>query len=186
MRAHSIAIRLVVGTALVLAAVTAVAQSPAAPAAAPPPAFRGIRLGMSVQEVQEALKADPLFRYRGAPDVSMLPQSTDPLIECEGTSYITRAWLQFAGGKLAVMDLVLDTRLLDFYSLFTTLSRKYGDPGTLDPKEAVWLSDGVRFSLERPLSVKYIDRRTFEAEVARGAAQQDLELMSRDRFLEQF
>ena len=41
-------------------------------------------------------------------------------------------------------------------------------------------------ALERPLTVKYIDRRVFEAQVARGAAQQDLEQLSRERFIDQF
>ena len=50
----------------------------------------------------------------------------------------------------------------------------------------MWQSDAVRFSLERPLTVKYIDRRVFDAQVARGAAQQDLEMLSRERFIEQF
>jgi hypothetical protein len=191
MGAKAMILRAAVAAAVFFAASVGGAQAATGPAASggpasPPVAFRGIALGMPLDQVKQLLKADPLFRYRGDPDVSFMPPSADPLIACEGTSYISRAWLQFAGGKLAVMELVLDARLVDYYSMFTALSRKYGDPASLDPRGAVWQSAAVRFSLERPLLVKYIDRVTFDAEVARGAAQQDLELLSRDRFIEQF
>jgi hypothetical protein len=180
---------------LTLAAACAGAQQ-AAPAAAtaaastavklPPTAFRGISLGMTVDQVKEALKEDALYLYRGDPDVSFLPQSSENLIECEGASYLSRAYFQFAAGRLYVLILVLDPRKLDHYSLFTAFIAKYGDPASLNPKETVWTSEAVRFSLERPLTVKYIDRQVFTEQVARGAAQQDLEQLSRERFIEQF
>jgi hypothetical protein len=174
--------------AMVLALLPAVAGAQVTtPAVNPPPAaFRTIALGMTVEQVKEALRKDALYRYRGDPDVSFLPLSDENLIECEGSSYLSRAYFQFADGKLYVLILVLDQRKLDHYSLFTAFIAKYGEPASFNPTEAVWQSEAVRFSLERPLTVKYIDRRVFEKQVARGAAQQDLEQLSRERFIEQF
>jgi len=157
-----------------------------APPASPPTGFRTVALGMSVDQVKEALRHDALYRYRGDPDVSFLPLSGESLIECEGSSYLSRAYFQFAQGKLYVLILVLDQRKLDHYSMFTAFTAKYGEPVSFNPSEAVWESAAVRFSLERPLTVKYIDRRVFEEQVARGEAQQDLEQLSRERFIEQF
>jgi hypothetical protein len=174
---------------LALAATTRAGAQETAPAAAPAPppsSFRGIALGMPVDQVKALLRQDALFRYRGDPDVSFLPSSGESLIETEGSSYIRRAYFQFADGALYVFIIVLDTARLDHYGLFTAFSAKYGPPASFDPREAVWQSDAVRFSLERPLTVKYIDRRVFEAQAARGAAQEDLELLSRERFIEQF
>ncbi len=172
----------------VLALVPGIAYAQAAASAIkPPPAtFRAITLGMTVEQVKEALRKDALYRYRGDPDVSFLPLSGENLIECEGSSYLSRAYFQFANGKLYVLILVLDQRKLDHYSLFTAFTAKYGEPVSFNPTEAVWQSESVRFSLERPLTVKYIDRRVFEEQVARGAEQQDLEQLSRERFIEQF
>ncbi len=158
----------------------------ATPPAAPPSSFRGIALGMTVDQVKATLLKDALYRYRGDPDVSFLPSSGESLIECEGSSYLSRAYFQFAGGALYVFILVLDPAKLDHYSLFTAFNAKYGSPTSFDPREAVWQSEEVRFSLERPLTVKYLDRRVFDAQVARGTAQQDLEMLSRERFIEQF
>jgi len=174
--------------ALVLALLPAAAGAQAAaPSITPPPSsFRTVALGMTVNEVKEALRKDALYRYRGDPDVSFLPLSSETLIECEGLSYLSRAYFQFAEGKLYVLILVLDQRKLDHYSLFTAFTAKYGEPVSFNPTEAVWQSGTVRFSLERPLTVKYIDRGVFQAQVARGAAQQDLEQLSREQFIGQF
>lgn len=165
---------------------TAVPTAAAPTAAAPPVSFRGLSLGMGLDQVKATLKADPLFRYRGDPDVSFLPQTSQYLIECEGASFLRRAYFQFADGRLFIMILVLDTQKLDHYSLFVTLTTKYGQPTSLSPSESVWLSAPVRFSLERPLTVKYIDNATFSAILAKGGAQKDLEQLSREKFLEQF
>jgi hypothetical protein len=176
------------GAVVLLAALllpASLAQAQAATAALPL-GFRGITVGMGLEQVKQALKADPLFRYRGDPDVSFLPQTSQYLIECEGNSYLRRAYFQFADSRLFIMILVLDTQRLDFYSIFSALSAKYGQPESLSPQEVVWQSDPVRFSLERPLTVKYIDNKTFAALLSRGGAQKDLDQLSREKFIEQF
>jgi len=162
------------------------AQSARSPVQPPPRAFRGLSLGMELELAKQALAADPLFRYRGDPDVSFLPQTGQPLIECAGTAWVRRAYFQFADSRLLIMILVLDTQKLDHYSLFTSLSGKYGQPSSLSPQESVWRSEEVRFSLERPLTVKYIDAAAFSRIVSRGAAVEDLEKLSRETFIEQF
>jgi hypothetical protein len=141
---------------------------------------------MGMDDVKKALKADSLFIYRGDPDVSLVPQTEQTLIECEGTSYMKRAYFQFEKNGLFIMIFVLDPAKLDYYSLFTSLSKKYGAPSSLDPSRAVWVFDAVRFSLEKPLEVKYVERKTFESLVKSGSAQEDLEQMSREKFIEQF
>jgi hypothetical protein len=156
-------------------------------AAQPLPAgFRSILLGMGLDQVKQALTSDPLFLYRGDPDVSFLPQTSQYLIECPGTTYLRRAYFQFADSRLLIMILVLDTQKLDHYSIFSALTAKYGPPASLSPQESVWQSDTVRFSLERPLTVKYVDNKTFSAILAKGGAQKDLDQLSREKFIEQF
>ena len=171
---------------LILLPGMATAQSAASPARALPSGFRTVALGMELEQVKQALAADPLYRYRGDPDVSFLPQSRQFLIECAGTGWIRRAYFQFADSGLFIMILVLDTQKIDHYSLFTALSSKYGEPSTLSPQESVWLSDRVRFSIERPLAVKYIDAAVFSRLVQSAAAAEDLEQLSRESFIEQF
>ena len=87
---------------------------------------------------------------------------------------------------IIIMILVLDPQKLDHFSVWSALSAKYGQPATLSPEESVWQSDPVRLSLERPLTVKYIDNKTFTALLTKGGAQKDLEQLSQEKFLEQF
>jgi hypothetical protein len=148
--------------------------------------FRGVKLGMSLEQVKEKLAADPLFGYRGEPDVSLLPSAQQTLIECTGSSWIRRSFFQFQDGRLLSIILVLDGKRLDYYTMFETLTRKYGDSTRLDPSEAVWDFPGVRLSLERPLSVKYLDTEAFERLREQGKAGESMSEMSKKMFLEQF
>ena len=95
--------RLLLALLLLVASLVPVSAQAAAPTPQPLPlGFRTVTLGMGLDQVKAALKADPLFRYRGDPDVSFLPQTSQYLIECEGNSYLRRAYFQFATMVIAV------------------------------------------------------------------------------------
>jgi hypothetical protein len=151
-----------------------------------PSDFRGIRLGMTLAEVKKKLLDDPFFDYRGDPDVSFLPVPEQTLIDCRGNSYLDRASFQFHEDRLYIMILALDRDTLDYYTLYTTLTAKYGETTTLSPTEAVWVFPSLRLALEKPLSVKYIDREVFALLQEAGKAQESLRDFSKERFLELF
>jgi hypothetical protein len=152
----------------------------------PPWGFRSIQLGMELEEVKQLLIEDPLFDYRGDPDISFLPLPPQTLIETSGSSFIRRAYFQFDEDSLYIIILSMDPDRLDYYTLYSTLSQKYGPPTRLDPTEAVWQFERLRMSLERPLNVKYIDSAVFEALKEEGQVQQDMWEISKDNFLKQF
>ncbi len=148
-----------------------------------PRAFRNIELGMEMDEVKALLAADGVFAYRGDPDVSLLPRPNESLIEVSGISFVRRAFFQFYEGKLFVMIFALNEKEMDHYSVFTSLSAKYGKPDSLSPSESVWADDATRMSVERPLAVKYIDLAVFNALKTAGTAQQSYEELLRTEFL---
>ena len=156
------------------------------PAPQPPRGFRSILLGAELEQVKQLLIEDPLFDYRGDPDISFLPLPPQTLIETSGSSFIRRAYFQFDEDLLYIIILSMDPDRLDYYTLYSTLSDKYGQPTRLDPTEAVWQFEGLRLSLERPLNVKYIDSTVFEALKQEGQVQEDLWEISKDNFLQQF
>jgi len=168
------------------AALGAPAGAQAADRPAGPRGFRGVELGMGLEQVKARLAADALFGYRGDPDVSLLPTPQQSLIECSGISWVRRAFFQFHEDRLLSIILVLDDRRLDYYTLYETLNRKYGGSTRLDPSEAVWEFPGVRLSLERPLSVKYLDSGRFDALREQGQAGEALSEISKQKFLEEF
>lgn len=148
--------------------------------------FRDITLGMTMDETKEALKADPWFLFRGDPDVSLLAVPNETLIDCAGTGYISRALFQFDQDRLFTITIVVNNRRSDYYSLFTTLTAKYGEFDSLSPEMVIWDDGATRMTLERPLTVKYIDREVLDRKREESRTGRDLLEESHRAFLEEF
>jgi len=151
-----------------------------------PRQFRGIALGMALDELKTALIADSLFSFRGDRDVSFLPVREETMIETTGLSFVRRAYFQLTKGAVYIMAFTLDTRQIDHYSVFTSFIKKYGEPITISPAEAVWESEETRVSIERPLTVKYIDKTVFNRLLEESKARDSLEISRRENFLADF
>lgn len=164
---------------------TAAQTAPADAAKSPtlPTAFRGIKLGMGIEEVQKLLQQDPIFAYRGPEDLSLLPSKNQSLVESLGTSFVKRAFFQFIDDKLWVIVVMLNPDRLDHYSVYSDLVSKYGEPLSLDPKEARWEDKGVRMALERPLTLRYMDMKTFDKLRTEGEAAAGVDELDRRDFL---
>lgn len=131
-----------------------------------PQGYSSAKLGMSIDSLKDALKNDHQFGYRGDRDVSLSPSDGQYLIETDGSlsgfSFLTRCWFQFSDEKLYIITLNLDTNKLDHYSVFSKLCEKYGSPSELSPKKTVWQDENVILSLEKPLTLKYVDAKAFK------------------------
>ncbi|MDX9800016.1 MAG: hypothetical protein RBT69_01620 [Spirochaetia bacterium] len=127
-----------------------------------PAGYMNITLGMSLEEVKKALSDNSYFDYRGDPDVSMLASPNQQLIESSGYSFIEKGYFQFNNKILFIMTLVFNRERLDFYTMHMLLEEKYGKADRLDPKGAYWENSSVALSLEKPLSIKYMDKNILE------------------------
>ena len=156
-----------------------------------PYSYKGISLGMTLDETKIALIQTPEFGYNGDRDVSLVPGDNQILIETDttnnlGSPFLTQCWFQFYNEKLYIMTINLNKNKIDYYSMFTTLTKKYGEPTTLDPQKTVWESDDIILILEKPLSVKYIDKKTYEELKNYTNVQISAEEYTRELFLEEF
>jgi len=151
-----------------------------------PSQFRQISLGMSLDELKSALEEDKMFNFRGDRDVSFLPAREESLVETSGSSFVKRAFFQLRDGALFIMAYTLNTNMMDHYSVFTDLVEKYGPPTYLDPKEAVWETEALRVSIERPLTVKYIDKKVFDDIISESALVESKRVQQRQEFLNEF
>ncbi|MFW5688730.1 MAG: hypothetical protein ACOC1U_04080 [Spirochaetota bacterium] len=147
--------------------------------------FSSLELGMNFEQARVALLTDQSFRYRGEPDIQFLPVTRIPIIETAGRAFVDRAVLQFHDDTLYIISLLLDRSRLDYFSVYEALVEQYGEPDRLDPGQSVWENESTRISLERPLTVKYLDRATFTGIVESGRMEAALEEVTRERFLEQ-
>jgi hypothetical protein len=161
-------------------------SSPSAPEEQIPNNFQGIQLGMELDTVKDNLVNSPYFRYRGDPDVSLLLTESRSIIESSGYSYIERGLFQFYNDQLYIITIILNQNELDFFSMYRSLNKKYGDPDVLNPEQISWSFGSVRLSLEKPLTIKYID--TDVLDILKGGSDQttDLRKLNREQFIGEF
>lgn len=151
-----------------------------------PRKFREIELGMTLDDLKISLQNDSLFNFRGDRDVSLLPSREQSLVETTGPSFIRRAFFQLRDGELFIMAFSLNTSLVDHYSVFTGFVKKYGEPSYLDPREAVWDTEETRIAIERPLTVKYVDKRVFNDILSESEVTESHQARLRQEFLDEF
>ena len=154
-----------------------------------PKGYRNIRLGMTVDEVKEALQKDPQFGYRGDRDVSLLPGENRMLIETDTSrtspwSFLDKCFFQFYEDRLYIITVNVKRTKMDHHSIFSTLCGKYGDPASLNPEKSVWQDSSVVMSLERPLTLKYTDKAISDKLKEQRMVLESAEEMSRESFLE--
>jgi len=157
-----------------------------AEAAALPRQFRELSLGMNLDDLKEALLSDSYFNFRGDRDVSFLPARDQSLVETSGSSFIRRAFFQLRDGNVFIMSFTLNTAIIDHYSIFMQLTEKYGQPVSLNPRAAIWESEETRISLERPLTVKYIDKIVFDDIVNESGLIESNRVQQRQDFIDEF
>lgn len=149
-----------------------------------PSGYRGITLGMSLDQVKSALLRDAMFGYRGERDVTMLPDGDRNIIETKGNGYLSDCWFQFTDGKLYTIIININTDKMDYYSIFNTLCGKYGNPDELDPEHCSWKGSSVIMTLEKPLCIKYIDVQLSGLLADQAQTQAAAEEMLRKNFLD--
>ena len=151
-----------------------------------PLGYKNIQLGQSFEEVRSILEKDSSFGFRGDRDVSLLPTEERVLIETSGSSFFDRCWFQFYENKLYSLILNIDVERMDYYSMFKTFTLKYGEPTSLNPSKSEWENDVVVISLEKPLTVKYLDVKVFNELQDISEKASSTEEYLRKRFLESF
>jgi hypothetical protein len=154
--------------------------------AALPVEYRGIGLGMNLNAVKDALKADAVFGYRGERDVSLLPTENRSLIESAGSYFISRSWFQFYEDTLYTMIFKLNTDTVDYYSVYSKFCEKYGEPVSINPQRAVWENEHTRVVIERPLIVKYIDLTIFNKLLSQSTTEKAAVETNRQSFIDGF
>lgn len=150
--------------------------------------YGGVTLGMTMSEAKKALKGNMDFGYHGDRDVSLLPGENRALIETDagrsGYSYLERCWFQFYEDNLYIITINLNKDKIDHYSIFSTLCKKYGDPVRLNPEKSTWTDGHITMTLERPLTLKYLDEDTFKKLQSQSNVDLSGSEITREMFLE--
>ena len=155
-----------------------------------PDGYKNIKLGMSLDDTKAALIKDPGFGYHGDRDVSLLPGVNKVLIETDATTgigspFLERCWFQFSEDQLYIITINVNPAKMDYYSIFTTLCHKYGEPDKISPESATWKNDEYTMSLEKPLALKYMDNKIFDSLKQYSNVQKSGEEITRQMFLDE-
>ena len=151
-----------------------------------PRQFRQLTLGMGIDDLKQNLLGDDLFHFRGDRDVSFLPIRDQTLVETTGSTFIKRAFFQLRDGEVFIMAFTLNTEIIDHYSIFMRFTERYGEPSYLDPRVAIWETEETRVAIERPLTVKYIDRKVFDDIVSESGLIESGQVRLRQEFINEF
>ena len=151
--------------------------------------YGGVELGMTVEQTKAKLKENSDFGYTGDRDVSLLPGENRTLIETDAVSghsfgFLERCWFQFHNDSLYIITININRELMDHYSVFTALCKKYGDPVSLSPEKSVWKDENYSMSLERPLTLKYVNQKVFEDLQNKSLVSPSGREITRDMFLD--
>lgn len=132
-----------------------------------PNGYGGINLGMTLEQTKTALKNNPDFCYHGDRDVSLLPGENRVLIETNADlgyniSFLERCWFQFYNNKLYIITININKEKMDHFTIFDSLCKKYGNPLSVSPDKSTWKNSTTTMTLERPLTLKYVDQKVFD------------------------
>ena len=147
--------------------------------------FGDIALGDSLQNTVQKIMLSDFFSFNEAEDVSIIPSSANSLITTQGVRYIQEGFFQFDTDALVSIHLILNGNYIDHFSLFTFLMNTYGQPQILTPHLSTWESDTVRISLEKPLTIKYVDLQYFLVQQKERTVQESESQRGINEFLEQ-
>lgn len=152
-----------------------------------PLGFDEITFGMTVDEVKKLLKESRNFNFREA-EVTFTPDREKKVLESDGLSFLDRGIFQFRDESLYIIILHIDAGKIGYFTMYQTLTEKYGNPDRLSPGNSEWESEDVIMTLEKsdPVTLKYVYRPVYLEILDESGVEESLEELSRSLFLDQF
>ncbi len=148
-----------------------------------PKGFGSIKLGADYSSVVELLTKSPNFRYRKS---SLSWNGDSSTIAADGRGFIKKGFFQFFENRLYSIIIVLDTNKMDYYTVFSQLSNRYGKFTTLSPSRVLWDTEFVSLSLEQPLTIRYLDKQLQQQFLEESSVEKSKEQIKREDFLDLF
>ncbi len=124
--------------------------------------YRGIKLGMKLDNVRKILKKDRLLEIDIRTDFGDLDEEPYHILKARNVPYITSVYYQFGTTKsikqqLFAIIIHFNKEYNDFFRLFEKMKKKYGKPNMFTPNMATWHNKTTKIILNSPATVKYID-----------------------------
>lgn len=139
-----------------------------------------------MDQIKELLLTHGDFSYRGEPVVTLMEREGVQVIEAPGAFFIRYGYFQFENDLLVGITLEMNQSQLDHHRFFRHFYEKYGRPGKMNPLVARWEDESTYLLLERPLTIKYLERQSIEEALEGQREEISIMEMSREAYIEQF
>ena len=123
--------------------------------------YMGIYIGMSRDQVLTAAESNDLMTVPKNRDVDFFPVEEREILTLSVKPEIPFMYLQFFEDVLYSITVIFDERYMDFYTLSSTVAKRYGEYTSLTPQWRQWRLDRVTVKVEKPAVVKYIALHDF-------------------------
>lgn len=145
--------------------------------------FENLVLGSDYDDVLSKLDSSNIFLYNSEQPTWI---NENPVIAVEGRGFVQKGYFQFVDKKLYTITVEINRNRMDYYTIFTELKKKYGKYKQFSPKMVVWESDAAVLYLERPLTLKYLDKNLHSILLDSAKIKKSKSQIQRENFLEQF
>lgn len=123
-----------------------------------PIGFLELQLGSGKDFINQALIESDYFLYNGEPEISFRSPDQEYVFDAAGRAFIDRALFQFENELLKGIDIYFNKSKIDYYSLHTTFTTKYGDPDLVHPRFMVWENARVLIRISKEIRIQYIQK----------------------------
>ena len=153
--------------------------------------FFNVSLGFTFDEVVETLKKESLLQILEEPEIFVVPEKKQRILRAEGViddstgyQFIKEAYFQFnEDDVLIILTISLNTKIVDYFTIFDIHDKKYGSASSIDPNKAQWNSEDITLVIERPLTIKYIMNSFINLELRQNG---NIYQQNREKYREEF
>ncbi len=145
--------------------------------------YMGIHIGMSRDQVLAAAESNDLMTVPTNRDVDFFPVEEREILTLSVKPEIPFMYLQFFEDVLYAITVIFDERYMDFYTLSSAVTQRYGEYTSLTPQWRQWRLDRVTVKVEKPAVVKYIALHDFLKAASFEGKASNFDLERRQRLL---
>jgi len=120
--------------------------------------YRNIMLGMSKNEVMNAINNDPLMilprEFKYISDIEI--ENIDDFISLQENKFFQSGYFLFKDNSLYLITIKFQEKQASFLEILSYLNTKYGMGSFLDSETVAWQNGDKTLSIERPTIIKYM------------------------------
>jgi len=145
--------------------------------------YKDIKLGMKKDQVMNIINNSPDFDPLKDEILSVRLEPDTEIITTEGLTFIELAYFHFHKDQLFQILLKISDDKIGYYTLLKSLTAKFGNPKSLNPKKASWENDRTKIVIEKPCTLKYQYLPVWNTLITKDNSTDTINKIIRDEFL---